>query len=214
MDIKEITQLLFNFDNESLLIFKQGYTLGILVVTGLTISYLFLRLTYKIFKATQRKCNGITIHYGQGQLSITTNAISDLIKSAKNSFKAIDISKVEILKHKKNYIINLQIIFDMSGGKLTDQIILLEQKIKNDLRTVFGIDNVSNINIKLKKTVGTPEPQEILMDTTHVLTPAPEQEPSFTEEKETKATPITEETTPVKDDAETETQEEKSSENF
>lgn len=131
---------------------EESFLAGIYFLGALVFIYIILRVGFRLLFRRKKRCNGIKINSDKGQLYIMTNAISELIKSMKSTFTHIEINKVSLTYKRGSYMLDLLITFDMDGGELTNQITLLREKIISDLQTVFGIDNISKINVKLKKT--------------------------------------------------------------
>lgn len=160
------------FKEPTALNFQNEFMSGIILVVLIALVYLAIRVLIKLIfaKKTRRRCHGVNIYSEHGQLYITSNAIADLIKSMKSTFTHIDINRVDICSDNGSYILNIQISFDMGGGELTTQIQQLRVKIIADLKSIFGIEAVSEINVRLRKTSrpalksGSQQP---------ILTPAP-----------------------------------------
>ena len=132
---------------------EDGFLTGIYFTAAVIVIYIIIRVVFAIFSRGKKRCHGISILSDNGQLYITTNAISDLIKSMKSSFTHITINRVDITRKSGTYVLDLLITFDMNGGGLTNQVSLLREKIIVDLKSIFGIETVSEINVKLKKTI-------------------------------------------------------------
>lgn len=160
---------------------NRDFLAGVLLVTAIAVLYIIIRILLKVLFRGKKRCHGINISSDGGQLYITTNAIADLIKSMKSTFVHIDINRVDLTRRNGNYVISLLISFDMNGGELTNQVSQLREKIIADLKSVFGIENVSQINVKLKKT-SRPNTKP---STQPILTPAPAPMPEITQVEET-----------------------------
>jgi len=152
--------------------FDAEFMPGIMLITLVGVLYIVIKIVLKVlfFKRTLKRCHGININSEHGQLYITTSAISDLIKSMQTTFTHITVNKVNIISVNGNYVIKVRINFDMTGGKLTEQTTALRSKIITDVKEVFGIENISSIDVKLDKTT---RPGLKTNTSQPILTPAP-----------------------------------------
>ena len=147
--MKKILDFILSSDSQSLLDFKYGYiTATALIIFGLLILFLILRFTYRY----PRRMRGIGIKGPRGSIFITSEAISDLVKSIGEDFEIVEISKVHLLEGRTFSFIELQVILenDRESSFLT-----LAEEIQNSilksLNDRFGIDTVKEVKLNLKK---------------------------------------------------------------
>ena len=182
----QINQIFEFLKNPSLERFQQEFFAGIIILAAAAILYVVARVVFKILFRGNKRCHGINIVSDNGMLYITTNAMADLIKSMKSTFTHIDINRVDLTLRKGRYVMDLMISFDMNGGELTDQVSKLRTKIVADLKAVFGIESITQINVKLRKTSRS----SAKSNSQPILTPAPAPvieitpKPNITEKKE------------------------------
>jgi len=147
--MKEILDFLLNdYGSRDLLNFKQGFLTAVVVIFGFTIIILFLRYIYRY----PRRSRGVEIKGPKGSIFITSNAISDLVKSIGDEYDLIEISKVSLFEDK--YVSYLELQVNIENDK-ESSFITLSDDIQNNIITTlkerFGIDNVKEVKLNLRK---------------------------------------------------------------
>ncbi len=142
----EILSSLKNIDAYSL-------NLGILLGCSLlAIIMIFKVILFLIFRR-KKKSVGIDVQAENGNIFISSNAISDLIKALEPNYSELTFLKIVLLQKKKNQCaLNIQISFQMHEKGLSEIIIMLQSDILKELKRVFNIETITQINIKVKKT--------------------------------------------------------------
>ncbi|MCX6984990.1 MAG: hypothetical protein NT118_09625 [Lentisphaerae bacterium] len=146
--MKNFLDFVFSSDNQSLFDFKCGYITATALILGLSILFLVLRFIYRY----PRRMRGIEIKGPRGSIFITSDAISDLVKSIGEEYEIVEISKVHLLEGRTFSFIELQVILDNDGES---SFLTLAEDIQNNiLKTLsdrFGIDTVREVKLNLKK---------------------------------------------------------------
>jgi len=146
--MKKFLDFVLSSDNQSLLDFKCGYITAIAVIFGLAILFIVLRFIYRY----PRRMRGIEIKGSRGSIFITSDAISDLVKSIGEEYEIVEVSKVHLLEGRAFSFIELQVILD--NDRESSFLTLAEDIQNNILKTLndrFGIDSVREVKLNLKK---------------------------------------------------------------
>ena len=151
--MKDIFSLnnLMNINSPEIFDFQLGYVSGVAVAIAVICAVLLVKIIVYFLFFYPSRSKGVSIPGASGSLFISANAITDLIKSLEEDFKFIEISKVILLDKKKYNDIELHINFDMEGGELPSIASELQSIILSKLRDTFGIDNIKEININIKR---------------------------------------------------------------
>ncbi len=145
---------LFSFDQIDLYNFKIGFIVGgVFIIISAVIAKIVAFILFRVAK----QAAGISVNTENGILFISSNAISDLIKTLEKDFKTIKIQKVALYQIGSNdFSLNLEITFNAAGEGLVDISSVLQNRILNDLKAVFGITEILKIHIKVKKATLKP----------------------------------------------------------
>ena len=150
--MKNFLDLVLSSDSQALLDFKCGYITATALILGFSILFLVFRLMYRY----PRRMRGIKINGPRGSIFITSDAISDLVKSIGEEYEIVEISKVHLLEGRTFSFIELQVILDNDGES---SFLTLAEDIQNNiLKTLndrFGIDTVREVKLNLKKIEST-----------------------------------------------------------
>jgi hypothetical protein len=128
--------------------FRCGYVAGIAVVILL---FVLILLLYYILKS-RRKVNAISVPTNNGELSIATGAIVDLVKIVAADFRYITVPKVSLIQCRKGVMMNMKVKYDINGKPFPDLADELQEAVLKELDIRLGINSISFVKIKL---VGT-----------------------------------------------------------
>ena len=128
--------------------FRCGYVTGIAIVI---ILFVLIFILYYILKA-RRKVNAISVPTEQGELSIATSAIVDLVKITASDFRYVKVSRVSLIYYRKGIMMKLKLKYDINGKSLPELADELREAILKELETRLGVNNISFIQIKLVST--------------------------------------------------------------
>ena len=147
--MRKFLDFVLSSDNQSLMDFKCGYiTATILIIFGLLILFLVLRFIYRYPK----RMSGVEIKGPRGSIFITSDAISDLVKSIGEEYEIVEISKVHLLEDRTFSFIEIQVTLE--NDRESSFLTLAEDIQNNILKTLndrFGIDSVREVKLNLKK---------------------------------------------------------------
>ncbi|MHB9137835.1 MAG: alkaline shock response membrane anchor protein AmaP [Victivallaceae bacterium] len=133
----------------SALDFNMGFISAIAVILAILLFLLILRLVIAFVFRTKR-CHGVTINGENGDIFISSAAITSLIRSLENDFKFVAIDKVRLYTRNRQQFLNIQIDFDASGGGLPPQSADLQLRVLATLKETFGIESISKVHITLR----------------------------------------------------------------
>ncbi|MFA6293908.1 MAG: hypothetical protein WC637_19120 [Victivallales bacterium] len=146
--MKKILDFVLSSDSQSLLDFKCGYITATVLIFGLSILF----LAFRFFHRYPRRMRGIEIKGPRGSIFITSDAISDLVKSIGEEYEIVEISKVLLLEGRTFSFIEIQVVLD--NDRESSFLTLAEDIQNNILKTLndrFGIDTVREVKLDLKK---------------------------------------------------------------
>lgn len=139
--------------------FNRGFLTAIAVILLILFILLVLRLLVAFIFRT-RRCSGITINGNNGDVFISSSAITSLIRSLEHEFKFVEIDKVRLYTCNRQQFMNIQIDFDASGGGLPPLSANLQARVLSALKDVFGIESITKVNITLRNvTISEPLPK-------------------------------------------------------
>ena len=141
------------------LYFNRGFLSAIAVILAILFILLVLRLIVAFIFRT-RRCSGVTINGENGDVFISSSAITSLIRSLEHEFKFVEIDKVRLYTRSKVQFLNIQIDFDASGGGLPPLSADLQSRVLSALKDVFGIESINKVHITLRNiTINEPLPK-------------------------------------------------------
>ena len=139
--------------------FNMGFLSAIAVILAILFILLVLRLIVAFIFRT-RRCSGVTINGENGDVFISSSAITSLIRSLEHEFKFVEIDKVRLYTRSKVQFLNIQIDFDASGGGLPPLSADLQARVLSALKEVFGIESITKVHITLRNiTINEPLPK-------------------------------------------------------
>ncbi len=139
--------------------FNRGFLSAIAVILAILFILLVLRLIVAFIFRT-RRCGGVTINGDNGDVFISSSAITSLIRSLEQEFKFVEIDKVRLYTRSKQQFLNIQIDFDASGGGLPPLSADLQARVLSALKDVFGIESITKVHITLRNiTINEPLPK-------------------------------------------------------
>ena len=129
-------------------IFLQGifWTLVFLLVVFILTGCLFLLLR------KSRKVAGVTLQAPHGSLFIAASAVSDLIYSLDESFPDLEIIRVKLIRDGKELAIQVKVFYTVSGQSMLNLAENFQNKAMDLLKSSFGIDNISRIDLIVPKS--------------------------------------------------------------
>lgn len=148
MNMDSFARYLIESHNAEMQNFNLGFIAGVVVFLVLA---LIVRLIIMIIISNSKKSPGVKIKITNGNIFISSTAISDLVQLTAETFANIEIEKVNLLKDKNSLYIDLKIILGNKDEPFTGTAELLQSKILESLKDRFGIDAIREINVYIRK---------------------------------------------------------------
>lgn len=128
--------------------FYFGYFTGlaVFVVCAIIVFILFMILRTK-------RVSWLLMRTDRGALSISANAISDLVKSLESEFTNLDIKRVLIFKKRSSNYLEIVIRFAHGKAPLPATVSRLQKRALQILEESFGVSSISNVKVKVSGTV-------------------------------------------------------------
>ncbi len=129
-------------------VFLQGmfWTLVLLLLIIMLAGCIWLLL------GKSRKVSGITLLAPHGTLFISATAVSDLIYSLDDSFPDLEIIRVKLIRDGKELAVQVKVFYTVSGRSMLSLTEEFQNKAMELLKTAFGIENVSKIDLIVPKS--------------------------------------------------------------
>lgn len=124
-----------------------GICLGALMVISVVLSWLD--------GARGPKDTFIEFKSEEGEVSISSRAVSDFVQRIGKEFAAIRSIDTKLKKHKNSLDIALAVSVG-SGNKIPELIQMLQQRVRDSVRESLGIEEIGTITVKIKDIVGEP----------------------------------------------------------
>ena len=132
--------------------FNRGYTAGVLTILLLLVLWLILRLFFLLVFRTKR-CGEVVVPLGDGDLTISSDAVESTARQLLENYVQLSVRKIQLYRRGKIYLLQLYCRF-MPGA---DGLPALAGKLKPELtallKETFGIENLTEIRIRVEKTV-------------------------------------------------------------
>ena len=156
MCYKDLLSRLIDPATGKMLDFESGYFTGVMVSLAVILLLLFLRVVIGIM-LLPRSCKGIEIKEADGDVLISADAVSDLIRALQPEFKHIAMNKIRLYRRGRRQRAVLHVSFDTEGGGMTEQRQRLKERVKEVLGTVLGIYSLTEVAVHCAKISVTGE---------------------------------------------------------
>ena len=133
---------------ENIYIFLQGMFWALVL---LAVLFILIGLLLLMFRRS-RSVAGITLETSRGSLFIAASAIADLIYSLDESFPDFEISRVRLSRDRDKFAIQVKVMYSSSGKSMLELTESFQEKALELLKSSFGIDNVSRIDLIVPKS--------------------------------------------------------------
>ena len=153
--IRNIINMLISPDSSyEMLNFRYGFLAGIIItlILLLLVKFLIFRLFFRKNKITE-----ITIPKEGGDLTVSSNAVIDLIKIVSSDFEYLTVSKAFITKSGSSYTIYIEVKYDISGTPFMELCHTFQEEINKNIEARLGIKNINDIKIHCAKTLTNKE---------------------------------------------------------
>ncbi|MBQ9336225.1 MAG: hypothetical protein IJS14_02870 [Lentisphaeria bacterium] len=133
---------------ENIYVFLQGMFWALVL---LAVLFVLTGLLLLMFRRSS-SVSGITLETPRGSLFIAASAISDLIYSMDESFPDFEISRVKLIRDKTAFAIQVKVLYNSSGKSMLELTESFQVKALELLKSSFGIENVSRIDLIVPKS--------------------------------------------------------------
>jgi len=141
---------IIDFGKPGIFDFQVGYMTGVATAIFIIIAVLLVKICFKLFFSFPSKAQGIKVPAETGSLYVASNAIYELIKFLEVRFCYIEFKRVTLVDRKKHFSIELEVVYNMDGGALPPMSEQLKSSILESLKETFGIENIKEVNIRVK----------------------------------------------------------------
>ncbi len=126
----------------------RGIVIGIAAVLVLLI---LLRILKWIF-CRRKKCTSVDIAGEGGSIVVSIAALTGALRYELSSFSQFGIRKIVLFNGKKGYVLEIAGKFfpHKSNAGATELFAGVEKVVKEKMHTLFGIDNISEIKLKIE----------------------------------------------------------------
>ena len=143
-----LVKLFPTLTQENIYIFLQGMFWALVL---LAILFVFFGLLLLICRRS-RSVAGITLETTRGSLFIAASAIADLIYSMDERFPDFEISRVRLKRDRDGFAIQVKVMYSSSGISMLELTEAFQEKALELLKSSFGIENVSRIDLIVPKS--------------------------------------------------------------
>ena len=146
-------QTFFSYiSNNWRIVFDPSFQKGVIVGAILILLVLIiLKLICFLFKSKDVRSNGVSGKGDNGEVFVSSIAISDLIKSLESEFTGVIISKSLLYKNGKNYYIRLIAELNDSEVNFPNLVNNIRNTILLAIKNNLGIECIEKVDIHLKR---------------------------------------------------------------
>ncbi|MBO4647865.1 MAG: hypothetical protein J5806_06875 [Lentisphaeria bacterium] len=146
--INLLTKLFPGLTKETMPFFMQGMGWALIL---LVVFFILIIILCLIFHKSD-KVSGITLDTPHGSVFIAATAISDLIYSLDETFPDLEITHVKLIRKKEEITIRVKVFYAAGGQSMLALTEAFQNKALEMLKTSFGIDNISRIDLIVPKS--------------------------------------------------------------
>ncbi|MCP4179533.1 MAG: hypothetical protein GY756_17370 [bacterium] len=128
--------------------YQRGFISGVI---ALIILIIIIKIIIALCKSNRKKCTGIDTISDDGELHVSSAAISDLIKALEGDIEGITVNKTGLYKYKKEYYIKIIADLDNKDANFPDLVNAIQGKIMEAIKTNLGIQCIQKIDVHLKR---------------------------------------------------------------
>ena len=134
-------------DNE----FARG--LGVGVIAGIILAALVLLILWLIFRRKSESV--IRVNSELGSVTVSSGAIASVIRQAvKSVINCLEISRISLRRRSDAYAITVSAKLDAAKGTVPGLMEILTATIKDQMKTVFGLENISEVKLNIVSCSG------------------------------------------------------------
>ena len=117
----------------------------------LVLLFLLLIILWLIFRRNH-SVSGITLETQRGSVFIAASAISDLLYSLDDHFPELEILRIRLIRDSKNLAVQVKVFYSAGGQSMQVLAEAFQTKALELLKTSFGIENISRIDLIVPKS--------------------------------------------------------------
>jgi hypothetical protein len=137
------------------IIFDPSFMKGIIVgAIFILLVLILMKIIHLIFRSKNIRCNGISVKNEDGEVFVSSGAISDLIKSIEPEFIGVVILKSLLFKQGKSYYIKLIAELSDKDANFPNVVGSIRNKIQFAIKNNLGVECIDKIDIHLKRVKG------------------------------------------------------------
>ena len=133
---------------ENIYIFLQGMFWALVLIAVL---FILVMIVWLIGRRS-RKVAGVTLATPHGSLFIAATAVSDLIYSLDERFPDLEIISVNLVRSGDEIVVRVKVFYAAGGQSMLELTENFQNKALELLKTAFGIDNISRIDLIVPKS--------------------------------------------------------------
>jgi len=130
-----------------------AFLAGVAFALLLLILLMAAKIVIRLFFASGKSA-GINISGESGSVFISANAVYELIRALEPGFQFLNFRRVTLLDRKKGHALDIEVVFSVEGGAFMGHIDKLKAMIKESLKDTFGVESVSEINVRVRGIAG------------------------------------------------------------
>ena len=128
------------------------FLLGMFCALAILVVLLVLAVLCWLIFRKSRNVSGITVNTEHGTLFIAASAISDLVYSLDDRFPDLEIIRVQLIQDGKELAIQIKVFYAANGQSMLALTESFQQKASELLKSAFGIENISRIDLIVPKS--------------------------------------------------------------
>ena len=129
-------------------IFLQGMFWALVLMAVLLVLMTFCWLIFR----KSKKVSGVTLDTDRGSLFISASAIADLIYSLDEKFPELEITRVRLIRDRKELAIQVKVFYAAAGQSMLALTESFQNSAAELLKSAFGIENISRIDLIVPKS--------------------------------------------------------------
>ena len=133
--------------------FSRGVICGL---AGYIVLVLLVHLVFAICRR-RKKCAFLFIAAPCGNIAVSLKAVTEALRQGLAGFTQLEITRIAVYLRKKGYIFEVRGRFKMGESGARELYTALADAVKSRMRTVFGLDNIVRVDLKIEAYAGGPE---------------------------------------------------------
>lgn len=136
--------------------FERGYLTGVGLALLLLLALLVLRLILKLM-FRNRRSGVVVVSRADGDLVISRDAVESSARHVLNAFPQLDVRRIQLYRKGKRYSMTLICGYSAGEAGIPELAEKLKPMLLEKFRTMFGIEHLSAIRIRVEELVSEDE---------------------------------------------------------